>query len=261
MTVEFHSTRTQGPAGIAFERSGAGETAVLFIHGFLESAAAWNLLIAASATREAELARFDIAGMGGRVDDEGPFSLERFTDEAVAVIDALGKPVTIVAHSMGTQIAELAATRRPEAVRALVLIAPIPLTGTRAPGQDPTPVDAVAVRTGSIGLFGQLGDPGKELIQAAEAIRTDTLWRISESFAAGDSDGWHPSRYTGPVLLLPGTEDAMVGPAVVTAAIAPRFEHATIVPISNAGHYPNLEQPQQTASAIDAFLQELPGHA
>jgi pimeloyl-ACP methyl ester carboxylesterase len=259
MTDEFRDGRTQGPAGIAFERSGAGETAVLFIHGFLGGGIAWDSLIAESATRDVELARFDIAGMGDRVDDDGPFSLERFTEDAVAVIDELDKPVTIVGHSMGSQIAELAAARRPGAVRGLVFIAPIPLTGTRpGPGQEPTAIDAVAVRTGSIGLFGQLGDPGKELIRVAEAIRTDTLWRISETFAGGHPDGELPSRYVGPVLLLPGTEDTVVSPAVVEAAIAPRFSQATTVPIAHASHYPHLEQPRATAAAFDAFVRKLP---
>jgi len=261
MADEFRTDRTQGPSGVAFERRGAGESAVLFIHGFLESGTCWDSLVAESTTHGVELARFDLAGMGRRVDDDGPFSLERHTDDAVAVIDAIGKPVTIVGHSMGTQIAELAAARRLGAVRGLVLIAPIPLAGTRSPGQEPTPVDAEAVRAGSVELFSRLGDPGKEFIRTAEAIRTDTLWRISESFAGGHPDGELPSRYTGPVLLLPGTEDSIVSPDVVAVAIAPRFTQATTVPIAHASHYPHLEQPQKTAAAFDAFARALPRYA
>ena len=44
---------------------------------------------------------------------------------------------------------------------------------------------------------------------------------------------------------------------LLTNAILPRFGRARITSISNASHWPHLEQPAATAKAIDGFLAEI----
>jgi pimeloyl-ACP methyl ester carboxylesterase len=230
-----------------------GDTAIVFVHGFAQTRQAWNRLIGEFGTTSVERVLPDLAGMGSRLDASGPFTLDRFADDLVATIDRVGKPVSLIAHSMGAQIAELAAARRPSIVQSLVLIAPLPLGGLHAPGQDAPVIDAEGLRATSLDLFATLGTLGDDLAGAAGQIRADVLQQYCDAFAAGHPAGEQASSYTGPVLLLPGDDDEIASPAFVAANIAPRFGRATVTSIAGAGHNPHLEQPQATASAIASF--------
>ena len=46
-----------------------------------------------------------------------------------AVVEALDKPVILIAQSMGTLVAELVAVDHSDRVQALVLLSPVPLAG------------------------------------------------------------------------------------------------------------------------------------
>ena len=117
---------------ITFRRTGQGRQSVLFVHGFLDSHAIWDDIIASLKTPDVEFVTVDLAGMGDRADAEGPFTLDRYADEVGKVIDLLAKPTVIVGHSIGAPIAELVAAKRPDIV-GLILIASVPLAGTHLP--------------------------------------------------------------------------------------------------------------------------------
>ena len=98
-----------------------GPLTFVFVHGFLDDAAVWRPLIAALHVPDSESRAVDLAGMSGRPQEAGPYTLGRYANDVIAVIDGLSGPVVLVGHSIGTLIAELAAAERPDKVVALAL--------------------------------------------------------------------------------------------------------------------------------------------
>jgi pimeloyl-ACP methyl ester carboxylesterase len=58
-------------------------------------------------------------------------------------VTGLGDRVIVIGQSMGSQVAELVAAAHPEKVDGLVLLTPVPLTGTHLPDEVITPFRAV----------------------------------------------------------------------------------------------------------------------
>lgn len=69
---------------------------------------------------------YDRAGLGGSDRDNQPRSLDRMADDLADFLDALEltEPVVLVAHSWGSPLVRLLAERRPDRVRALMLVDP-----------------------------------------------------------------------------------------------------------------------------------------
>jgi pimeloyl-ACP methyl ester carboxylesterase len=241
-----------------FERQGHGDFAVIYVPGFTEIARAWDSLIAEIPSPTFEIVRLDTAGTGRRANAAGPMTLERFADDLAEVIDRLDKPVTIIGHSMGTQIAELAALRRPDVVDRLVLVAPIPLGGSVDADGHALHLDPEELREGSIQRLSKFGSLGADLGVAARAISPKNVQAHFEAWANGNTAGRRPSDYSGPVLLVPGNNDPASPPAFVASNIAPRFPNATTTVINDAAHHPHLEQPRATAAVINAFARATP---
>jgi pimeloyl-ACP methyl ester carboxylesterase len=126
MTLHINQGAVESVPGtdITFRRTGQGRQSVLFVHGYLDSHAIWDDVIASLNTPDAEFVTLDLAGMGDRADAEGPFTLDRYADEVGKVADLLAGPTVIVGHSIGAPITELVAAKRPDTV-ALVLIASV----------------------------------------------------------------------------------------------------------------------------------------
>lgn len=107
---------------VRYRRTGDGDLAVVFVHGFLDDQYVWDRLIPQLATPGIECITLDLAGCGDRAAADGPYDYDRFAAEAGAAVDALGKPFVIVGHSMGAAVAELVAVQRPDRARGLVLV-------------------------------------------------------------------------------------------------------------------------------------------
>jgi esterase len=110
-------------------------------------------LIAALHVPDSESRAVDLAGMSGRPQEPGPYTLDCYANDVIDVIDGLSGPVVLVGHSMGTLIAGLAAAERPDKVVALGLVTPIPLAGAHLPEAAVAPFKSVggsrATRTAS----------------------------------------------------------------------------------------------------------------
>jgi pimeloyl-ACP methyl ester carboxylesterase len=237
--------------------------AVLFIHGFLDGATVWDPVIAALGERGVDGVRVDLAGMGERAHEPGPFTLDRLAADVGRVLDSLGKPVVLVGQSMGAQVAELVAGKFPARVAALVLLTPVPLAGTGLPDDATTPFRplggqpaaqralrrqlSVSLDQGQLETLGAIGDRAAPAAVAA----------FADAWNRGHPDGTHPSRYTGPVLIVRGEGDPFVNAELIASAVVPRFDNPAVATIGSAGHWPHVEQPQAFAKILDEFLQTL----
>ena len=111
-------------ATLTGEVAGAGQT-VLFVHGSVSDSRTWDAVFRAVA------ARFRAVRYSRRFHHPNPaiapgevYSYEQHVDDLLAVIDAQDAELSLVGHSSGGVLALLAAVRRPEAVRRLVLVEP-----------------------------------------------------------------------------------------------------------------------------------------
>lgn len=195
-----------------------------------------------------------IAGSTGPL--EG-LTLSDVADDAAAVIRALDAgPATVVGHAFGNRVARMVATRHPDLVESVVLLA----CGGRVP---PEP-DAGAA------LF-RVFDPSLPADEHLEAVRT-------AFFAPGNdpsvwADGWYPevaaaqSAATGStpvetwweagaadVLVVQPAEDRVALPANAAALVDTLGERATLRTVPDAGHALLPEQPAAVAVALLTWL-------
>jgi pimeloyl-ACP methyl ester carboxylesterase len=243
---------------IVLRRSGDGDSAVVFVHGFLDDQDAWNPVLAELSAPGFETIQFDQAGFGDRPEPSGPINFDLFVSDLVAVVDVIDKPFMLVGHSMAAPIVELAAAARPTQALGLVLVAPIPMAGAHLP------LEFMEV-FGSVDTFlaarreAAPSTPAAELDRIAAAApkrRREFLRAASAMWNVGHPAGEQLSQFAGPVLILSGAEDPIAGPAVVASAIAPRFDltKSTVIEIDQASHWPHVERPLAVAEEINRFL-------
>jgi pimeloyl-ACP methyl ester carboxylesterase len=121
MPKRLPRTRTlKGEPPIAHYDSGAGDPAVLLIHGSLARSEDWENIFPRLATRYRTVA-YDQRGHGksGRATD---YTLRAFGDDAVRVLTGVLKtPTIVIGHSLGALATIAAAALQPDLVTAIVL--------------------------------------------------------------------------------------------------------------------------------------------
>lgn len=119
-----------------------GAPLVLAIHGI--TANAWHFdPLAHRLAGGAELLAIDLRGRGRSHTSTGPFGIRRHAADIVRVIGQLGRPVTLLGHSMGAYVALMAAEHAPELIDGLVLVD----GGAPLPAVEPDDVDAALEAT------------------------------------------------------------------------------------------------------------------
>ncbi|WP_018334754.1 alpha/beta fold hydrolase [Actinomycetospora chiangmaiensis] len=240
-----------------------GPTTV-FVHGFLDDGAVWRRVIDQRA-RPTPTAVAELAGMSGRPEAAGPFTLARHADDVAALLDGLDGPAVLVGQSVGAQIAELVAVRRPDRVAGLVLLTPVPLAGAGLP-------EAAVATFAALGGDGEAQRAVREQLSVAfPAAELDRLVRVGAATTAeavadtvrawneGDPAGTATSPVGAPVLVVRGEEDPFVTAAVLDSGVVPRFTDVAVATVADAGHWPHLEQPEAVAGLLDDLVDRVAG--
>jgi esterase len=129
--------------------------------------------------------------MSGCPQEAGPYTLGRYANDVIAVIDGLSGPVVLVGHSIGTLIAELAAVERPDRVVALALLTPMPLAGAHLPEAAVAPFKSVggsAAAQRALRLQASPHFPEQELARISEAgaqIAADAIPGLVDLWTSG----------------------------------------------------------------------------
>jgi pimeloyl-ACP methyl ester carboxylesterase len=200
-------------------------------------------------------------------------------------LEQLGDPVTLVGHSMGGKVAMQLALRRPELLRALVVvdIAPVeyPVSGGRTddPDEEASPFAAFidAMRDLDLDRLATRDDADAALKAAVPSrmVRSFLLqslvregmgadggwrWRLNLDLLArdlGELRGFPQppagASYDGPVLWIAGANSAYVLPEDRPHMDA-LFPSTRLVRIKNAGHWVHSEQPEIFLETLRRFL-------
>ena len=272
-TWEDFEERRAGP--VRYYAGGAGEPVVL-VHGLGGWAGNWRA-VAPLLARSRRVLVPELPGHGGSEPLGGggaDRSLEPYADAVLSVLDAEeAAPAAWVGHSLGALVGVYAASRRPEAVRALVLAAapgisstsklaeatltvlgvlrPGRIAGRRSAGASSSPL----LRTVLFGWWG-VADP-RGLEPAAAKAFLDGPPQNRDTLTAGralvvSDPRLDLERLACPCLCLWGACDNWV-PLADGMEYARRLR-APLRAVADCGHLLIGERPEAVADAVERFL-------
>lgn len=250
------------------EASGSG-TPILLIHGFPFTSRMWRPQLAANLG--GRVLAPDLPGFGASPAASEPHSVEQLAEACLAALDAQGisEPTIVGGLSMGGYIALAFARLYPQRLRGLMLLS------TRAGGDS---AEAKANRDKAIatareqgpapageGMYPKLMAPGnyeampgvaaelKEIMQGATS--EGVVMALTAMRDRPDSTPLLPG-IAVPTLIVHGEEDQVI-PKSEAEAMAAAIPGSQLHLIPQAGHVPNLEQPDAFNEIVAAFVGKL----
>lgn len=252
---------------VVVEDEGEGD-AVVCLHGLGGTSNTWTPLMPALAGYR--VIRPDLPGSGRSTDAGGELSIEKLAECVVTICQKLDvSRAHILAHSMGTIVAQHLAVLQPRLVRSLALFGPL----IAPPETARTNIRARGEKARSEGTRG-MHDIALALVQAS--ISADTRSRqpvatafVRESLMRQDPEGYARNcaalaattpavveKIEAPVLLVTGDEDVVAPPQSVRA-MAERLTAAkgvrTVV-LNRCGHWTPVERAEDCARELRQFL-------
>jgi pimeloyl-ACP methyl ester carboxylesterase len=254
-----------------------GSILIVLLHGFGAGTFSWQPVLEAL-SRLGEVIAFDRPGFGNTpfpsvALSPNPYGLEGQLDLLHAIIEKnrRGRPVVLIGHSAGGQIAAEFAVRRPGEIDLLVLEDPAILT----PG---APEFASAIlrnrlfdrlgpwlmkrfaRAGDRLLYAAWYDKGKitkEILDAYHAPMARENWRVAFfEFLRAAKKATVQNRLSEldlPVFVISGEHDKVV-PVEVTFKVTEQIPGHRIYLVPNAGHIPHEEQPADFVRVVSDFI-------
>ncbi len=254
--------------GLTVEIDGEGE-ALLCIHGLGGSSNNWTpLLPALGGFRRI---RPDLPGSARSPlpADGKALSIEGYVDAMSQLLSGLNiGSVHVIAHSMGTIVAQHLALRDPGTVKSLALFGPL-----AAPPDAARPNIAARANAarGGVSAMQEIADA---IVKGATSTRTKeqqpaVLALVRESVMRQSPEGYAQScaaladaqsaaleRLDVSTLLVTGDQDG-VAPAANVRAMQQRIAGSRLVILDGCGHWTTFEQPQRCTQELEAFYAAL----
>jgi pimeloyl-ACP methyl ester carboxylesterase len=248
-------------------RGGDGEPVVL-VHGLMGRGTTWSRQVPWLAGF-GEVYTYDAPWHRGRdVADPHAVSTERFVDDLADAIAELGRPATLVGHSMGGLHSWCLAAARPDLVTAVVVEDMAPdfrgrTTGPWEPWLHALPVEFDSEQR----VFDEFGPvAGRYFLEAFD--RTATGWRLHGhperwiEIAAqwGTRDYWQQWRAVRVPALLIEAGNSVTPPGQMRQMYE-SGHRTTYLQVAGAGHLVHDDAPAEYRSAVESFLSAFAGHA
>jgi pimeloyl-ACP methyl ester carboxylesterase len=254
------------------EEAGSRAVPVLLIQGLGHSHVGWRFQLEALGAKRRTIA-FDNRGTGRSSKEPGPYSMEQFADDAVAVLDAVGvDSAHVIGLSMGGFVAQLLALRVPERVTSLVLVGTSPGGSEHVPVPQPTldawtsnahlPPDEFARRTMHLSYSEGWTESHPELCEELIAARVEhpmppECWR-AQFVATGPflAAGAPVEEISAPSLVVHGEADRVV-PLSNGLLLARRIPGAELVVLPGCGHIVPQEAPDEFNRLVEGFFERV----
>jgi len=250
--------------GMAYTEAGDGPVVVL-VHGWACDRSFWRNQIEALSDVCRVLAP-DLRGHGASSVPEDGYSLAQLAEDIHSMChDLRAAPFVLVGHSMGGMVAQRYALDHPDDLAGLVLVATTAADPTKALVSrqiaSASPVEGFrsAFLRYSASWFTPDSDPDLVLRVEERMLRTPEHVALKLVDAFGDMDVREElSTLHVPALVIGARGDAstLVDRSVELSQLIPG---ASLVTVDEAGHFVQLERPDEVNEALMAFLARL-GH-
>lgn len=235
------SAFTDGASTLIAERAGSGPDTFLLVHGLGLGRSVFTELVR---RLDGTIVAVDLPGFGAAPEPQRPLTMPEHADLIAAHLASAGSPpVTVIGHSMGSQVAAELAVRHPDRVRAVVLAAPTVDAGARR-------VARQALRflhdTASI-------DPRVVVRGVREYLRAGPhIVRKIRSTVAHRPEDVYP-RISVPTLIVRGSRDPVCPPSWIRI-VADAIPHAELAEIPGCGHETMIRDAGPAADRIRGFV-------
>jgi pimeloyl-ACP methyl ester carboxylesterase len=262
------------------KKMGQGEPVFLLLHGFASSLYTWHAVMEPLSQIGTVIA-YDRTGFGlserpTNWQGKNPYSSETQVELATGLLDhfKVGKAI-LVGNSAGGTVAMQVALDHPERVAGLILVDPAVYRGGGAPGWlKPILATPQMRRIGPL-FTRQILKFNPKLLKLtwhdAELIPPEVLALYQKPFLVENWDkalweftianGKHDlvgrlAEFTLPTLVITGDDDRIV-PTSYSIRLAGDMPNSSLKVITNAGHVPHEEKPEQFMEAVTQYLIKL----
>ena len=249
---------------LAYERSGSGRPVVL-LHGLGANRGIWReTMPRLSPTRD--VLAVDLLGFGESSRPGAPLRLSTLSDAVVDTLDRLELPaVDLVGNSLGGWLALFFALEHPDRVGKVVAVAPAFLFGlpkgvcAAALAAGAGPKDMVAMRAYLQRVRRDADALTEDVVRAyLEARLAARDERSIATIAASIEDGedlltGRLQQLRAKTLVIHGRHDGVV-PLEHSERVAREIEGARLCLFEDSAHWPQLEEPDAFAQAVEEFL-------
>ncbi|MCY4640195.1 MAG: alpha/beta hydrolase [Chloroflexi bacterium] len=253
---------TRAGSQLRYRDEGAGDDALLLVHGWCSSGRAWERTAPAFA-RRGRVVRVDLRGHGAsEAPPRGGYLWGDFADDLEDLVVALGLArIVAVGHSMGSPVSLELAGRLPRAVAGVVAVdglSGLGLASGRA-ATHPwvaalTPTSTAATRRRLVETFLPAAARGRRIV-AGDAARADpgaALAAYRDAVVTGSPRAaWRERDH--PFLYVAASRSRRS--AADVRAVIPRAEFGQVV---NSGHYVQFDAAAQLHAMLDRFLAGIP---
>lgn len=250
----------------AFVSRGAGDTALVLLHGVGGGKSFWAPQLDALSDAGTRVVAWDMPGYGDSA-TVAPYTFEALAGALGRLLDRLAaRRVVLIGHSMGGMVALEAMAQFPERIAGLVLSATSPAFGKadgewqRAflrqrlepleQGKSMADIAPALVR----GMVAPQADAAavERAIEVMSAVPADTYRAALHALVSFDRRALLPS-IAVPTLALAGDVDG-VAPPTVLEKMAAKISGARYHCVARAGHLVSLEQPAAFSDAVARFV-------
>jgi pimeloyl-ACP methyl ester carboxylesterase len=268
-TETRYLNRTAGR--IAYDVDGEGPLVVL-IPGMGDLRATYRFLTPVLRTAGYRVAATDLRGQG---DSDTTFSVYGDVETAgdvLALIEELGGPAVIVGNSLGAAAAVLIAADHADLVKGLVLVGPYVRNGKVSTMQRVlnrvamAPIWAASAWKAYLPKLYAGQRPADFEAYRAQVIAALRRPGYARAFSRTTQATHDPAEarlgdVTTPTLVIMGDRDPDFPDPKAEASWIASTLHGDAVMVSEAGHYPQSQQPEATSTAVLGFLRTIGAHA
>ncbi|WP_029686111.1 alpha/beta fold hydrolase [Tatumella saanichensis] len=245
---------------INVEQYGCGEWTLVFLHYYGGSSRTWQRVISQLSDQYSIIA-IDHRGWGHSDAPGSGYQIADLASDAEGVIAALKlKRYILIGHSMGGKVAQLMASRRPQGLEGLILIAPSPPSPMRLSAEERDRlVNAYSSRESVEFVIDNVLTSKPLSPEIREQVIEDSLNASAAAKAAWPEIAMNEditrevAAINVPVTVISGEFDRVDTPDRLQKELLPRIPHAAMRIIEGTGHLSPLESPQDIAGYISNF--------
>lgn len=255
MEIEVNGTR------IHVTQAGHGDPALVFLHYYGGSSRTWQRVTDRLSSRYRTVAT-DHRGWGKSAAPADGYGIADLAADAEGIIETLDlQRYVLVGHSMGGKVAQFIASRRPNGLQGLVLVAPSPPSLMLLSADERATLTGAYRSRESVEFVIDHVLTAKPLDAACrEMIIEDSLNAAPQAKAAWPEVAMREDIRAAvasidvPTIVISGELDQVDRVVTLRTELLPRIPQATMHVLPGVGHLAPLEAPAEVARIIENFL-------